>query len=280
MSKSNRNQKASRQIINVIVLTLSLQSIISFAAQPAGFEGTAYLKTQVTTLISGKNYGLNRFAFQGLIDQCNGFRQLYYKLPPLSPPDNQLEKLDQRIEEKYFDSNKARTTITSNYLEFTETQRWEIELKSNVQAGITTYPQTPPDCSLVKPVQNQSTTLWRDGRRYDLRSKTLKAIGINLPADKTPLASQTDFLASTSQSFLGQTCHEVTGKNSILISGGKSCIWDRFPFQKYLNWPYALSGQINIMNQVETIKPLEIKTNQAIPASMFDIPAGYKVIEQ
>jgi hypothetical protein len=49
---------------------------------------------------------------------------------------------------------------------------------------------------------------------------------------------------------------------------------------KYLNWPFAFSGRVQFgptIGLVETIVPLEVKRNHGIPASVFEIPAGFTV---
>ena len=245
---------------------------------PTGaFAGTAYLKTQNTVLYNGKTYGLARDGVQGLVDQCNGFRSLFYDLPPVSPPEATLAKLDVSVHEKYFDTDKALTLITRTGVELPDLQRWLKEAAVTVPPG--THPAVPMNCAEVRVDETKSGTLWRDGIRYDLRFNTRRAIGNKYFDDKLPLATASEFAAFPAGKFVGQTCREVTGPGGTLIDG-KSCIWDIFPFVRYLNWPFALSGRIQFgpsAELVETIEPIEAARNQTIAASVFEIPAGFAV---
>ena len=242
---------------------------------PTGaFAGTAYLKTQNTVLYNGKTYGLARGGVQGLVDQCNDFRSLFYDLPPVSPPEATLAKLDVSVHEKYFDTDKALTLITRTGVELPDLQRWLAEFGNGPA-----LPAVPLDCAEVRVSESNLGTLWRDGNKYDLRFNTRQAIGNKRADTKLALATEAVFLAFPADLFLGQSCRQVSGLPSA-FTDGKSCIWDTFPFVGYLNWPYALSGEIQFgptPGLTETIKPLEVARGKAIAASVFEIPAGFTV---
>lgn len=245
---------------------------------PTGaFAGTAYLKTQNTVLYNGKTYGLKRDAVQGMVDQCNSFRSLFYELPPVSPPEAMLATLDVAVHEKYFDTDKALTLVTGTFLELVDMPRWQKEAAVTVPLGV--YPAVPMNCAEVRVDETKSGTLWRDGIKYDLYFNTRRAIGNKYFDDKLPLATASEFAAFPAGKFVGQTCREVTRPGGMLING-KSCIWDLFPFVRYLNWPFALSGRIQFGPSaalVETIEPIEAARNRTIAASVFEIPAGFAV---
>ena len=57
------------------------------------------------------------------------------------------------------------------------------------------------------------------------------------------LATADEFVAFPGDVFLGQSRRQVAGPGGVLVDG-QTCIWDAFPFVRYLNWPFALSGQI------------------------------------
>ena len=81
---------------------------------------------------------------------------------------------------------------------------------------------------------------------------------------------------------LGQACREVDSPpaTSPLVAGGKTCIWNHFPCASFLNWPFALSGEVMLGpggGLTETIELIEVRPGEAIPAAVFDIPAGFDV---
>lgn len=239
------------------------------------FAGTAYLKTTNTVLYNGKTEGLARRAFQAQVDQCNGLRALYYGLPAVSPSEPTLASLDVSVHEKYFDTNKALTLITGTGLELTDVQRWLNEAAVTAAAG--TYPAVAMDCAAVRVAESKSGTLWRDGMKYELRFDTRKALGSKSADTRLALAPASEFLAFPADIFLGQSCREVSAPAGALANG-KSCIWDAFPYVSYLNWPFALSGQVQFgasTTLVEAIVPVAAERGQAIAASVFEIPAGF-----
>jgi hypothetical protein len=243
------------------------------------FAGTAYLKTENTVLYAGKNYGLARGAFQGQVDVCNAYRASVYELPAVTPAEDKLAKLDVTVHEKYFDTDKALTLITGTGLELTDMPRWLADLKANADAGIATYPDVPPDCTVVSESVRKNGTLWRDGITYDLRYSDQKAVGNRGGNTKEDLTSQTEFSALPGDLFLGQSCRVVAAPAGTL-SDSKSCIWDVFPYQRYLNFPYALSGLVQFgpsAGLMETIEPQEVDRGKAIATSVFQIPDGFTV---
>ena len=254
---------------------------VSGAAGPSPsadpFAGTAYLKTRNTVLYNGKVVGLARDAFQGQVDLCNGLRSSSYGLAPVSPSEATLASLDVSVHEKFFDTNKALTLITGTGLELVDMQRWLKEANAIVASGA--YPAVPMNCAEVKVSESKSGTLWRDGIRYDLRFNTSRAIGNKAADGKVALATESQFAALPADKVAGQTCREVAAPAGTLTDG-KSCIWDAFPYVAYLNWPFALSARIQFGAStalVETIVPIEARRNQAIAATVFDIPAGFTV---
>ncbi len=286
--KQSLEQHAACAILTTLALALSacggggISTDAGSAADGSGassneFAGTAYLKTRQTVLYDGKTYGLARDTFQGLVDLCNGLRLSTYDLAPVSPPEATLASIDVSIHEKFFDTNKALTLITGTGLELPDLQRWLNESKVSVETG--NYPAVPMNCAEVKVSERKTGTLWRDGIKYDLRFDTSKAIGNKVADDKVVLLPATQFAALPFDKFAGQTCREVPPLAGTLVDG-KACIWDAFPFVKYLNWPFAFSGRVQFgptPGLIETIVPLEVKRNHGIPASVFEIPAGFTV---
>jgi len=261
-------------------LPLALACAAPFA-QAQAFEGTAYLKTRSTFAYEGKGHGLGRAAAQTLVDQCNAFRKLHYSLPPVSPSDEIMRSPDVYIREKFIDTDKALTISTGHVVDLPDMQRWMADFKiSAVSGGL---PAVPPDCAAARSNETRSGTLWRDGIKYELRFATRKAIGARAALVKRPLLSaESEFLALPAQTHLGQTCREVTTPTvgGALLFAGNSCIWDRFPFVAYLNWPFAMSGRIQVgadKSLHETIEPLALERDKAIAPTVFAIPPGFSV---
>lgn len=250
------------------------------AASPAPpsvdpFTGTAYLKTRRTILHSGKSYGPARSVSQGLVDQCNFFRDVYYKLPAISPPEDVMASLDVNVEERYLDSDKALTITTRSHIDIPDSERWFSDLGISATGE---PPAVPLDCA-VRRSEYKTGTLWRDGIVYELRFETAKAIGTRRSGTLPPPMTNDEFLALPSNSYLGQTCREVTPAEP-LFAGEHACMWDLFPYVAHLNWPFALSGSLRFGigdGFVETIETLAIEHGMAIAPSVFEIPAGLSV---
>lgn len=246
-------------------------------APAAAFAGTAYLKTSNTVHYRGKDRGLAREAFQAQVDQCNSQRSLYYGLQAVSPPEATLASLDVSVHEKFFDTDKALTLITGTGLTLTDVDRWLKDAAASVASG--TYPAVPMDCAQVRLNEIKNGTLWRDGIKYELRYDKLTAIGSRVETRTTVLASAAEFSALPAGIFLGQTCRLVTAPaGAAAVAGSTACIWDTFPYASYLNWPFALSGELAFgtgATLVEAIVPLTVERGKAIAASTFVIPAGF-----
>ena len=243
-----------------------------------GFNGTAYLKTTNTLRYTNKPYGLSGAVGRAMVNQCNGIRQGFYRLPPVSPNELVIAALDVKTEEKFFDTNKALTLITGEMANIPDLERWKTDQKSLLSSG--QLPANPPDCSKLKPLPVRNGTLWRDGVIYTLRYDTSKAIGRKVTARPPPAGFKAAFDAAVPTLVLGQTCREIVG-TADMAPGSRSCIWDLFPYVSYLNWPFVLSGRIPygfIPDLIETIVPVTIEHDRAIPASTFEIPPGFTVV--
>lgn len=248
----------------------------------ASFNGTAYLKTSNTVLYDGKTYGLARLAVQGLIDQCNEFRKGAYGLPPVSPPESVLAALDVLVHEKYFDTNKALTVITGSGLDLVDMRRWLSDLKATMSLG--KPPSVPPNCAQFKLGEIRNGTLWRDGLVYQLRYNTHKALARQASRAPAPPRLAVAFEDAPKSTHLGQSCREVVAPDDLspaMSPESRPCIWDLFPYISYLNWPFVLSGRVQygpMRGMFETIVPIAVDHGQSIPASVFEIPAGFSVI--
>jgi hypothetical protein len=261
---------------------VALVTCAASLAQAQSFEGTAYLKTRHTLANEGKGHGLGQAAAQVLVDQCNAFRRLHHGLPPVSPPDDTMRSADVFILERYIDVDKALTIRTGHVVNLPDMLRWLADYQSSAASG--GIPSVPPDCAAVRSNETKSGTLWRDGIKYTLLFAERKATGVRAAPVKRPLLSaERDFLALPTQTHLGQTCHEVTtpaGPGGALAFAGKTCIWDRFPFVAYLNWPFALSGRIQVGPDRwlhETIEALAFERDHAIAPAVFQVPPGFSV---
>lgn len=255
------------------------------ATAPAGsFTGTAYLKTRNTVHVNGKEYGVARMGVQTLVDQCNGMREVFYGLPAVLPSEAKMASLDVSIHEKYFDTDKALTLITAKSAELPDLQRWTGEAVAISKSG--SYPGVPPDCSDMHEKELRSGTLWRDGVKYRLDFNTSKAIASRMPDPdaKMELATESEYLSFPTNSYGGQTCREVPPPPG-LTSATTACMWDRFPFMSYLNWPFMLKGRIQFgpdtgpdSTLFETVETLVVERDGLIVPLLFDVPAGFKVI--
>jgi hypothetical protein len=242
----------------------------------SSFVGNAYLKTTNTVLFDGKTYGLAREAVQAQVDQCNGVRQLYYKLGAVSPAEAAMAAADTFVHEKYFAIDKALTVITGTVLTLPDMQRWLKQLSS---VGASGYPAVPPDCSQVTANPHRNGTLWRDGLVYQLRYDAKKASGLKASTVPTRYVSSDRFMNFAAGSEAGQTCREVVGVTD-LAPTSHACVWDLFPYAAYLNWPFALSGRVQFgpdAQQFETIVAVTAQRGVAFQPSIFEIPAGFTV---
>ena len=240
------------------------------------FQGTAYMKTRNTRLLEGKNYGFTRMAIQAMVDHCNAMRTSA-KLEPAVPPEHVMANLDVSIQEKYFDTDKALTVFTHHTATIPDMERFTKELHAARGQGV----PAAPDCKL-RPLEPRTATLWREGRMYRLDYDTKKAFGSAQPrlmASK-PYLNSDAFSTFPLKEHLGQSCREVSGL-SALAADSRSCIWDLFPYVSYLNWPFALSGRVKFLSTFyETIEPLEADHGKPISPSVFEIPAGFTVIDR
>ena len=210
----------------------------------------------------------------------NGIRDLYYHLPPILPSDATMASLDVTIEEKYFDTDKALTLITTKVGTMPDSKRWVDEFSAT-----DSVPAVPPDCTDVRVNEIKTGTLWRDGVKYVLHFYTLKASARRLrdPDAKVALATESEYLAFPAKSYGGQICHEVPAPSGS-AAANTACMWDRFPYAGYLNWPFALSGRIQFGPDVgpgatlfQTIETLVVERDKAIATTVFDVPAGFSV---
>ena len=237
------------------------------------FATTAYLKTSVTTSSIGQTVGPSRSGTQAIVDQCNSARSLEYSLPAAVPTEAVMSSLDVGITEKWFDTDKALTTISGNVGDLPDMQRWTEELATAAASG--TLPSVPPDCSAVRVQTVKPGTLWRDGVRYTLNYATLKAVGTSGGDTQTPLLDDATFRALPVANFIGQSCRVIPATGNITTT---ACAWDILPDISYLNWPYMLNGSVPFgAGLMQTIYALDATHGQAIAPTTFDIPAGFTV---
>jgi hypothetical protein len=245
------------------------------------FSGTAYLRTQVTGRVPGKDVGLLQLHARALIADCNRARQALYGSDPSPAIDPAvLASLDVNIEEKYFDNGtRAASYSSSQALVLSDMLRWIEESK----VSPTNLPATPPDCAAHTLVPTESGTLWRDGLRYRLDTKKRTATASRTPDDFEPrtLAAPEEVANWQSEEVAGQHC-KVGSIQTDLIGPG-DCIWERFPVaQKYLNWPWVLRSEFTFGDStgakgIRTVT-LEATSNRALPENRLRIPDGYTVI--
>lgn len=243
------------------------------------FAGTAYAKVQRTVVLKDKLVGPLFTSIVGFIEDCNRLRRAFYDLPPVNPGLAHLEKLDTRIVENYFETDSAATYITWTYAHFFDYERW---IKEH---GLTEKPVKAPDCAAHDMVERKTATLWRNGIKYRLDFETKKTIASEAGKEGFPkrtLASQKEFETFDIGLFLGESCREAIAPVSEEFAGlfaGQACIWDRFPFVSYLNWPWALSATRTYPGDwVETDTLLEIDSEHLIDPKVFEVPAGFVVL--
>lgn len=239
------------------------------------YAGTAHLKTQETYLHTGGRTGIARDAFQAEVDQCNAFRDMYYKLLPVQPPEALMAGLDVKVVERYYDNGRSIETTAGYGLTLPDMQRWLDDLKAaqgNAAAVV------PPDCAAAKRLDSIHGYLWRDGVKYELRYDTQRAIGQRGHPSFTRknFATDAEAAAWSQKTILGQTCLMASGPSVPLVLVG--CLWDRFPANKtYLNLPWLLdSPSPGLADSVHTVV-LEVDSGKATPAGKLDLPAGFTV---
>lgn len=250
----------------------------SAPASQSAFSGTAYLKLQRTYRYAAKSYGVASEAARALVDQCNSSRSQFYGLPPVAPSDAVLDGLDTQVTEQYFDTDKAVTYTTGNLLALTDFQRWLGELS----AGGGNLPDVPPDCAVHALNEVKTAMLWRDGIRYDLDFKAKKAVGLHNSEQSTPqpLLTDAEMAVLAEKSIAGETCEvmpTLSAATAALVGNGDVCLWNRFPLQTYLSWPWALSRQVQVNGIQETATAIEARRTTAIDPAVFEIPSDFTV---
>jgi hypothetical protein len=235
---------------------------------PAGsFTGTAHLRSQTVSRLAGREY---------LVTVCNSIRA--GKNLPASPAIDPavLASLDVQTTERYFDNGVRAASYTSGrVLDLPDLQRWKTDSLRDPVAAL------PPDCAQYALVAIDTGLLWRDGLRYDIsfRDRTAKARAAQ--ADFTPqtLVDATEVARWPSELQDGQSC-KVAATESPLGSVG-SCIWQRFPLQKLLNWPWVLRSEATLGSGAaaltQTISTLDVQSNGAVPEDKLRVPDGFTV---
>lgn len=239
------------------------------------YAGTAHLKTQETYLHTGGSTGIARDAFQANVDQCNAFRDSYYKLPAVQPAEALMAGLDVKVVERYYDNGRAIETTTGYGLTLPDVQRWLDDLKV---AGGDASAVVPPDCAAAKRQDNVSGWLWLDGVKYELRYDTQQAIGTRGGSafTRSDIATTAEVGAWPKKQVMGETCLVASGPNvpPNLASG---CLWDRFPAALYLDMPWMLDSPQPGLSERKLIVTLEVDSGKATPTGKLDMPAGLAV---
>lgn len=273
---------ARRRNPRIDILTRGLAAAALLAMRPAvaappavEIVGTASIKLQRITRLEGQERGPARVAVDALVDGCNGIRQSMYGLPPVAPPADALSRLDRRIVEKYFAGDRAATYITTTGLELVDFKRW-----SAAARGADKPP--PPDCAKHELHDNRSGTIWRDGRRIQLRFDTRRAVSQPAPQDFTvrPLPAPVPVETLPSAVVGGQPCREVVAPTLVEFAGGKACLWAVFPFASYLNLPWALSAERSFGmpgKMIDTDTLIDAQRNRAIDTQLFEVPRDFSL---
>ena len=255
------------------------------AGPDAAWRQTAYLRTDITSRIVGREYGLSGGNARDLIDVCNAVRQ-GYELPASPAIDAAvMTSLDVRTREQYFDNGLRAATYTSGrLLDLPDLTRWRDEAKTNPK------PATPPDCAQHRLVPLANGTVWRDGRRYELNYQKSEAVGQSAVNDFTPqvLVSQTEVDTWPSELYVGQTCKNATAQAPAFSV--TSCLWTLMPQQKLLNWPWVLRSEVALSGDgsaaagalADTTRTLDSRVNNATAAdeARLRLPDGFTVIER
>lgn len=251
----------------------------------AAWQQAAYLRTEITSRIVGREYGLSGGNARDLIDVCNGIRTGYEV--PASPAIDAavMASLDVRTREQYFDNGLRAATYTSGrLLDLPDLARWRDESKTNPR------PTTPPDCAQYRLVSLDNGTVWRDGRRYELNYQKSEAVGQSVANDFTPqvLVSPTEVDAWPSELYVGRTCKVTTAQAPVFSV--TSCLWTLMPQQKLLNWPWVLRSDVTLAGDgsaaagalVDTTRTLDSRVNNATVAdeARLRLPNGFTVVER
>lgn len=236
------------------------------------YAGTAYLKVQITTLANGGGPGLARSGMEAMVDQCNSFRNSFYGLPPVRPEETLMAGLDIEVVERFYDNHKAAEARTAYHLRLTDFERWKAELETVT----VDWPATAPDCAATQKVEaNQQTTdLWRDGIRYELRHDSKQAFGRrnHISFKEVELGTASEVAAWPKRTVMGQSCSVASLPARPTLDG--ACLWDRFPAKAYLNLPWVLESTGGVIQEV-SITTLALEHDKPLPAGVFDIPPGF-----
>jgi hypothetical protein len=245
-------------------------------ASAGSFSGTAYLSSQTVSRLAGREYGLNGSSARDLITVCNSIRA--GKNLPASPAIDPavLASLDVQTTERYFDNGVRAASYTSGrVLDLPDLQRWKTDAQRDPVAAL------PPDCAQHVLVAIDTGLLWRDGLRYDIsfRDRTAKARSAQADFAPQTLVDATEVARWPSELQDGQSC-KVAATESPLGSVG-SCIWQRFPLQKLLNWPWVLRSEATLGSGAaaltQTTSTLGIENNRAVPEDKLRVPDGFTV---
>jgi hypothetical protein len=252
-----------------------------------------YLRTEITSRLLGREYGLSGGNARDLLAVCNNFRIGFYKLPASPAIDPAvLTSLDLRTREQYFDNGQRAATYTAgSLLDLPDLARWQGDLNRNPvvpgsDAPAQGFPVVPPDCTAYRIVPMNEATLWIEGRRYDVDDRKREAVGRAAANDFTPrvVVSQAEVDSWPNELYAGQTCKvaAVDGPSGAV----RSCLWDLMPQQKYLNWPWVLRSEATLSSTggaiTDTTRTLELRVNNATTEdyARLRLPDGYTVIER
>jgi hypothetical protein len=252
----------------------------------------AYLRTEITSRISGRDFGLSGGNARDLLAVCNGIR-VRYALPSSPAIDPAVvTSLDVRTREQYFDNGqRAATYIAGRVLDLPDLTRWKSDPNLNpVVPGSDApgqgLPVVPPDCAAYRLVPLNQVTLWLNGRRYDVDDRKREVVGRAAVSDFTPqvLVSQTEVDRWPNELYAGQTCKVATIEGPLGAVG--SCLWDLMPQQKYLNWPWVLHSEVTLSGTagalVDSTRTVELRVNNAtvVDEARLRLPDGYAVSER
>lgn len=249
----------------------------------APFAGTAYLRTEIVSRLSGRDYGLSGGNARAAIEQCNALRTIY-SLPPSPAIDPAvMTSLDVQTREQYFDNGvRAATYVAGRVLLLPDVQRW-LSDTNRYPAGtpLQGQPLTPPDCAAYQLGAIDNGQLWRDGLRYDIDFKDRTARAQTRAADFTAqtVVDAAEVARWPGELIAGQSC-KVAAVEGPLGSVG-SCIWERFPLQKLLNWPWVLRSESTVGSGAgaitQTTTTLELTSNRALAENRLRVPDGFTV---
>lgn len=252
--------------------TTELEAPPPVAVDP--YAGTAYLKVQITTLATGGGPGLARSVMETMVDQCNSFRKSIYDLAPVRPDQTLMAGLDIQVVERFYDNRKAAEARTAYGLRLTDYERWNNE-NANKTAPVA-WPATAPDCAATQKVEanRQTTYVWRDGIRYELRHDSKQALGRrnHISFTEVELGTASEVAAWPKRTVMGQSCSVASLPARPTLDG--ACLWDRFPAKTYLNLPWVLESKGGAIQEV-SITTLALEHDKPLPAGVFDIPPGF-----